>query len=43
MEIHIPVSHFQKNNMSQTTFPAVSVGEKLMKVLSKKKDIPMFF
>ena len=28
MEIHISMSHFQENNVSQPTFPALSVGEK---------------
>lgn len=44
MEIHIPVSHFQKNKVPQPTFPALIVaGAKLMEGLGKTKEIPKSF
>lgn len=44
MEIHISVSHFQENNVSQPTFSALSVGEKkLMKVSGRKRTFPRSF
>ena len=45
MEIHISMSHFQENNVSQPTFPALSVGgkKKLMKVSGRKRTFPHSF
>lgn len=37
VEIHIPVLHFQKNKVSQPTFPALTVGEKLTNALGNEK------
>ena len=44
MEIHIPVSHFQKNKVPQPTFPALIVaGGKLTEGLGKKRKFPCSF
>lgn len=44
MEIHTPVSNFQKSKVAWPAFPAwIMAGERLTDGLGEKKEIPMFF